>query len=98
MYFGPVGHTANGNDAVHSVQNQIAGNFDSITLADLFRSFYFAWTCDRTRPQPIILDTQYDWVQHQVLLDVHSLLPPVMLKELLGFQVVRPQKTRQVLT
>jgi hypothetical protein len=64
LYYGPVGHTHNGNDAVHFVHNQIAGNFDSVTLAELFRCFYYAWTSPQTRPQPIILDTLYDWVHH----------------------------------
>ena len=30
-------------------------------MADFFKTFYSSWTSDRTRPQPIILDTQYDW-------------------------------------
>jgi hypothetical protein len=64
MYFGPVGHTSNGNDSVHFVHNQIAGNANSVTLAEFLKAFYYAWSSDRTRPQPIILDTQYDWEEH----------------------------------
>jgi hypothetical protein len=61
MYFGPVGHTHNGNDGIHFIHNQIAGNNNAVTLAEFFRGFYNAWDSDRTRPQPIILDTQYDF-------------------------------------
>ena len=32
LYFGPVGHTHNGNDAVHFCHNQLAGNYFSVTL------------------------------------------------------------------
>jgi len=61
MLFGPVGHTHNGNDAVHYIHNQIAGNFVSITPAELFQNYAYAWHTERTRPQPIIVDTQYAW-------------------------------------
>jgi hypothetical protein len=61
LYFGPVGHTHNGNDAVHYIHNQIAGNYCSITPAELFNNYRFAWLTERTRPQPIIVETQYDW-------------------------------------
>jgi hypothetical protein len=61
ILFGPVGHTHNGNDAVHFIHNQIAGNFCSITPAELFTNFSHAWHTERTRPQPIIMETQYTW-------------------------------------
>jgi hypothetical protein len=64
MYFGPVGHTHNGNDGDHFVHNQIAGNKDSVTLAEFFKGFYNSWAKDTTRPEPLILDTQYNWEQH----------------------------------
>ena len=64
MYFGPVGHTHNGRDSTHFVHNQIASNNAVVTLAELFRGFYNAWTSDRTRPQPIIVETQYDFKEY----------------------------------
>ena len=45
ILFGPVGHTHNGNDAVHFVHNQIAGNFVSITPAELFNNFKVFFFC-----------------------------------------------------
>jgi len=51
MLFGPVGHTHNGNNAVHYVHNQICGNFDSITPAELFQHYAATWkTGDRGVP------------------------------------------------
>jgi hypothetical protein len=61
LFYGPVGHTHNGNDAVHYIHNQIAGNQNSVTLAEFFHAFRVAWKTDRTRPQPVILDVVYDW-------------------------------------
>jgi hypothetical protein len=61
LVFGPVGHTHNGNDAVHFIHNQIAGNFESITPCELFNNYSYAWRDDRNRPQPIIVDCQYAW-------------------------------------
>ena len=59
LYFGPVGHTHNGNDAVHFIHNQIAGNQVSITPAELFMNYKYAWQTEKTRPQPVIVETQY---------------------------------------
>ena len=64
MYFGPVGHTHNGCDAVHYVHNQIAGNNTCLTLADLWATFPSAWHDEHKRPQPVVLDQLYDWVSH----------------------------------
>jgi hypothetical protein len=61
LLYGPVGHTHNGNDAVHYIHNQIAGNFCSITPAELFLNYHHAWHSERTRPQPIIMEAQYSW-------------------------------------
>ena len=61
LLFGPVGHTHNGNDAVHFIHNQIAGNYVSITPAELFLNYNYAWLSERTRPQPVILEAQYGW-------------------------------------
>jgi hypothetical protein len=61
ILFGPVGHTHNGNDAVHFIHNQIAGNFVSITPAELFHNYCHAWHSEATRPQPIIMETQFAW-------------------------------------
>jgi len=51
LYFGPVGHTHNGNDAVHFIHNQIAGNQVSITPAELFNNYQHAWRDPIKRPQ-----------------------------------------------
>ena len=61
MLFGPVGHTHNGNDAVHFCHNQIVGNTCSVTLAEYIRAFELGWPNARARPEGLILDTQYDW-------------------------------------
>ena len=61
LLFGPVGHTHNGNDAVHYIHNQIAGNYVSITPAELFNNYAFAWRDENKRPQPLIMETQYAW-------------------------------------
>jgi hypothetical protein len=61
MLFGPVGHTHNGIDAYHFCHNQLVGNFVSITLAEYIHRFQDAWRTERTRPRPVILETQYDW-------------------------------------
>jgi len=53
LLYGPVGHTHNGNDAVHYVHNNLVGNFESVSLPEFFKHFYAVWTSDLTRPQPI---------------------------------------------
>jgi hypothetical protein len=53
LLYGPVGHTHNGNDAVHFVHNNIAGNFTSLTPAHLFHNFTYAWQGEK-RPQPVL--------------------------------------------
>src|SRR5690348_16820313 len=58
---GPVGHTRNGNDSVHFCHNNIAGNFDSVTLAEFLKTFIFAWENVDARPQPVFLEAIYDW-------------------------------------
>lgn len=61
LLFGPVGHTHNGNDAVHYIHNQIAGNYCSITPAELFQNYNHAWHKERSRPQPVIIESQFAW-------------------------------------
>lgn len=61
LFYGPVGHTHNGNDSVHNCHNNIAGNFDSITLAEFLQKFDFAWTNEEARPQAVFFDSCYDW-------------------------------------
>ena len=61
LYFGPVGHTHNGNDAVHYIHNQINGNFDSATPAEFFNNFHYSWHSVTARPQPVIVETQFGW-------------------------------------
>ena len=61
MLFGPVGHTHNGNDSVHHCHNNIAGDFDSITLPEFLQKFDFAWSKETMRPQPVFFDSCYNW-------------------------------------
>jgi hypothetical protein len=61
LVFGPVGHTHNGNDGVHWIHNQLAGNFNSGSLMHYVQQFQHAWASDRTRPDAVLLDTQYNW-------------------------------------
>ena len=61
MLFGPVGHTHNGNDAVHHVLNNIAGNLTSVTPAEIFTNFSYSWRKAESRPQPVIMECQYAW-------------------------------------
>ena len=61
LLFGPVGHTHNGNDAVHYIHNQLAGNYYSGTLMHYVQRFQQAWASERTRPTAAVLDAQYDW-------------------------------------
>jgi hypothetical protein len=61
ILFGPVGHTHNGNDAIHYIHNQVVGNFVSITPTELFLNYSGAWHSEVTRPQPIIMETQFAW-------------------------------------
>jgi hypothetical protein len=63
LLFGPVGHTHNGNDAVHFIHNQIAGNYVSVTPAELFNNYRHAWHDDLKRPQPIIMECQFNWTE-----------------------------------
>ena len=61
LYYGPVGHTHNGNDSVHNCHNNVVGGTASVTLADFFQAFVFAWTNPDARPQPMYIDSLYDW-------------------------------------
>jgi hypothetical protein len=61
LLFGPVGHTHNGNDSVHHCHNNIAGNVACVTLADFLRNFMVAWQNEQARPQPLYLDSLFDW-------------------------------------
>jgi hypothetical protein len=64
LLYGPVGHTHNGGDAVHNIHNNLVGNFESVSLPEFFNYFYSAWTSEKSRPQPVIIDVQYDWDGH----------------------------------
>ena len=61
LLYGPVGHTHNGNDAIHWVHNQIVGNYVSITPAEFFQNYQYAWRTEKTRPTPVILEVQLDF-------------------------------------
>lgn len=61
LYFGPVGHTHNGNDSVHHCHNNIAGDFHSITLPEFLSVFPLAWSNLDARPQPVFFEHIYDW-------------------------------------
>ena len=61
LLYGPVGHTHNGNDAIHWVHNQLVGNFVSITPAEFFQNYKYAWRNEVTRPTPVILECRLDF-------------------------------------
>jgi hypothetical protein len=61
VVFGPVGHTHNGNDAIHYCHNQLVGNSFCVTLPEYIKAFERTWTNKATRPTGVVLDTQYDW-------------------------------------
>ena len=61
LLFGPVGHTHNGNDSCHNCHNNMCGHFSSVTLGEFFDTFVFAWTNPDARPQPVIMESFYDW-------------------------------------
>ena len=60
-YFGPRGHTHNGQDANHKIHNNECENFNSVTLAEFFTTFTHAWKDPDARPQPVVMETLYDW-------------------------------------
>ena len=60
IWFGPVGHTHNGNDAVHHIHNNIAGDMNSVSLPALFNNFYSAW------PRPQNRDQNLNLLRHRV--------------------------------
>jgi hypothetical protein len=64
LLFGPVGHTHNGNDAVHFVHNNLVGNFVSITPAEFFIHYKDAWRNEKTRPTPIVAEVQFNWDEY----------------------------------
>jgi len=61
LYFGPVGHTHNGNDSVHHGHNNIAGDFSMVTLPEFLSKFSLAWTNNDARPWPVYVEDVYDW-------------------------------------
>ena len=61
LYYGPVGHTHNGNDSCHNVHNNVAGDTDSVTLGDFCNKFTMAWNDPKARPQPVFLENTYNW-------------------------------------
>jgi hypothetical protein len=81
LVYGPVGHTHNGNDAVHFVHNQLVGNYVAITPAEYFENYAHVWS-PKTRPVPIIMETQYDFKQRYVA-----------ARKLAGFVVSKTTKT-----
>lgn len=64
LLFGPVGHTHNGNDSVHNCHNNIAGDFNSVTLADFLSIFPQAWADDKARPQGVFVESLLDWEKY----------------------------------
>ena len=59
--FGEVGHTHNGNDAVHKVHNQDLGRNDSVDLGHLVWNYQHPWPNLKTRPRASVLNVMYDW-------------------------------------
>ena len=85
LYFGPVGHTYNGRDATHNIHNNLVGNFESISLPEFFNKFYSSWTREQSRPQPIVVDVQYDWDRHFS----HSLRPLSYMNSVRAIKIER---------
>jgi len=52
LMFGPVGHTHNGNDAVHRWHNQGVGNHMSFCAAEFFDNYKKGFPSQATRPHP----------------------------------------------
>ncbi len=46
---------------MHFIHNQVLGNFISVTPAELFENYKYAWRSEEKRPQPVIVETQYAW-------------------------------------
>jgi hypothetical protein len=63
LEYGPVGHTHNGNDAVHAIHNRVAGNFTSLTMGEFVKQWEHGWRKGMTVPVPVIAEAQYDFVQ-----------------------------------
>ena len=61
LLYGPVGHTHGGNDTNHNVHNNICANFNSVTLPEFLNTFQLAWTNPEVRPQPVVVESVYDW-------------------------------------
>jgi hypothetical protein len=61
LEFGPTGHTHNGNDAVHAIHNNVAGNFTSLTLGAFQTHFAHSWRNDNNIPTAVIQEVQFDW-------------------------------------
>jgi len=61
LMYGPVGHTHNGNDSVHHCHNNMAANFDIVTLAEFIQKFDYAWNKLNARPQAVFFEDSYDF-------------------------------------
>jgi hypothetical protein len=61
LVYGMPGHTHNGGDQQHQIHNEVLGNFTSLTPVHLLARYPQAWRQEHTRPEPCILDVQYDW-------------------------------------
>lgn len=66
LLYGPPGHTHNGGDAQHNIHNNICANFTSPTLAHFLARYPQSWRFEARRPDPCILDVQYDFVKFYV--------------------------------
>jgi len=64
LLFGPVGHTHNGNDSVHHCHNNIAGDFNMISLPEFLTTFPVAWTNKDACPSPVYVEDIYDWTTY----------------------------------
>ena len=61
LMYGPPGHTHNGGDQQHQIHNEILGNFTSCAFPHLISRYPQAWRSEHSRPEPTVLDVQYDW-------------------------------------
>ena len=59
--YGPVGHTHNGNDAVHAIHNRVAGNFTSLTLGEFQTHFQHSWRKESNIPTAVVQEVQFDF-------------------------------------
>ena len=61
LMYGPPGHTHNGGDQQHQIHNEVLGNFTCCSFPHLISRYPQAWRSEHSRPEPAVLDVQYNW-------------------------------------